>query len=193
MSRSYESNGPDVKIRGTAMQIAEKYSQLARDAQASGDRIHSESLLQHAEHYYRIVAAAQAQMPQQQPDRQQAGGENEETQSNGQDRQPNRPEQAAQPATPENAPAFGLSDPQPFINGNGKDTSETAAGQPAKADDQGSENKVADDKDESPPRRPRRRRQYRARSDEQPANTDEAPASPAAEADAGGEAAAAKD
>jgi hypothetical protein len=67
MSRSYESNGPDVKIRGTALHIAEKYVQLARDAQASGDRVAAESYFQHAEHYYRIIAAAQAQMPQPQP------------------------------------------------------------------------------------------------------------------------------
>src|SRR3954464_2004700 len=66
-TRSYESNGPDVKVRGTALHIAEKYVQLARDAQSSGDRVAAESYLQHAEHYYRIVAAAQAQMPQPQP------------------------------------------------------------------------------------------------------------------------------
>lgn len=60
LSRSYESNGPDVKIRGTALHVAEKYQQLARDAQASGDRIMSENYYQHAEHYLRIVAAAQA-------------------------------------------------------------------------------------------------------------------------------------
>ena len=67
LTRSYESNGPDVKIRGTALHIAEKYVQLARDAQSSGDRVAAESYLQHAEHYYRLVAAAQAQMPQPQP------------------------------------------------------------------------------------------------------------------------------
>jgi hypothetical protein len=67
LTRSYESNGGDVKIRGTALHIAEKYVQLARDAQASGDRVAAENYLQHAEHYYRILAAAQAQMPQPQP------------------------------------------------------------------------------------------------------------------------------
>ena len=64
LTRSYESNGGDVKIRGTALHVAEKYVQLARDAQSSGDRVVGENYLQHAEHYYRIVAAAQAQMPQ---------------------------------------------------------------------------------------------------------------------------------
>ncbi len=56
-NRSHESNGPDVKIRGTAAQIYEKYMQYARDAQTSGDRVRYENLLQHAEHYYRIMAA----------------------------------------------------------------------------------------------------------------------------------------
>ncbi len=60
LTRSYESNGPDVKIRGTAQHIAEKYLQLARDAQSSGDLVRAESLLQHAEQYFRLIAAAQA-------------------------------------------------------------------------------------------------------------------------------------
>ena len=58
LTRSYESNGPDVKVRGTAQHIAEKYLQLARDAQSSGDPVMAESYLQHAEHYYRLIAAA---------------------------------------------------------------------------------------------------------------------------------------
>lgn len=64
LTRSYESNGPDVKIRGTAQHIAEKYLQLARDAQSSGDTIMAESLLQHAEHYFRLIAAAQSAQAQ---------------------------------------------------------------------------------------------------------------------------------
>ena len=64
LTRTYDSSGPDVKIRGTAQHIAEKYSALARDAQSAGDRVMAENYLQHAEHYYRIIAAAQAQMPQ---------------------------------------------------------------------------------------------------------------------------------
>lgn len=63
LTRNYESNGPDVKIRGSAQQIAEKYATLARDAHSSGDRVMAENYLQHAEHYNRIIAAAQAQLP----------------------------------------------------------------------------------------------------------------------------------
>jgi hypothetical protein len=67
LTRVYESNGPDVKIRGTAHHIAEKYVQLARDAQSSGDPVAAEGYLQHAEHYFRLIAAAQAQFAQQNP------------------------------------------------------------------------------------------------------------------------------
>jgi len=65
LTRSYESNGPDVKIRGTAQHIAEKYTQLARDAQSSGDPVAAENYLQHAEHYFRIIATAQEQLREQ--------------------------------------------------------------------------------------------------------------------------------
>jgi hypothetical protein len=63
----YESNGPDVKIRGTASHVAEKYLQLARDAQSSGDPVAAENYYQHAEHYFRVIAAAQEQLRQSQP------------------------------------------------------------------------------------------------------------------------------
>lgn len=63
LSRNYESNGPDVKVRGNAAHIAEKYVQLARDAHASGDSVMAENYLQHAEHYFRILSAAQPQQP----------------------------------------------------------------------------------------------------------------------------------
>lgn len=63
MNRVYESNGPDVKIRGTATHITEKYQVLARDAQVSGDRVIAENHLQHAEHYYRIVLSTQPPAP----------------------------------------------------------------------------------------------------------------------------------
>ena len=61
LSRNFESNGPNVKIRGTASHIAEKYLALARDAQSSGDIIVAESYFQHAEHYNRIIMSAQAE------------------------------------------------------------------------------------------------------------------------------------
>ena len=70
----YESNGPDIKIRGTASHVAEKYLQLARDAQSSGDPVAAENYYQHAEHYFRLIAAAQEQFRQSQPYYQQPQG-----------------------------------------------------------------------------------------------------------------------
>ena len=63
LGRNLESNGPDVKIRGNAAHIAEKYATLARDALSAGDMVAGESYLQHAEHYNRIILANQAQQP----------------------------------------------------------------------------------------------------------------------------------
>ena len=64
LARSFESNGPDVKIRGTPAHIAEKYLSLARDAQSSGDPVLAENYLQHAEHYTRIIMAYREQLGQ---------------------------------------------------------------------------------------------------------------------------------
>lgn len=61
LTKNYESNGPDVKIRGTAAHISEKYNSLARDALAASDIVRGENYLQHAEHYNRIIMAAQQQ------------------------------------------------------------------------------------------------------------------------------------
>lgn len=56
-NQSYDSNGPDVRVRGTAHQIFEKYQALAREAMTSGDRVMAEAYYQHAEHYFRIIQA----------------------------------------------------------------------------------------------------------------------------------------
>jgi Domain of unknown function (DUF4167) len=53
-SQTFDSNGPDVRVRGTAHQIFERYIVLAREAATSDDRIAAENLYQHAEHYFRI-------------------------------------------------------------------------------------------------------------------------------------------
>lgn len=57
-NHTIESNGPDVKIRGSAQQVCDKYLSLARDALVSGDRIGAEGYFQYADHYHRIVSAA---------------------------------------------------------------------------------------------------------------------------------------
>jgi Domain of unknown function (DUF4167) len=65
-NRTFDSSGPEVKIRGAASHVYEKYLQLARDANSGGDRVMAENYLQHAEHYFRIMAAQQAQLAQHQ-------------------------------------------------------------------------------------------------------------------------------
>jgi len=62
-NRALDSNGPDVRIRGTANQIYDKYVALARDASSSGDRVKAESYQQHAEHYFRLIRSMQQSQP----------------------------------------------------------------------------------------------------------------------------------
>ena len=59
VNRSYDSNGPDARVRGTASQVYEKYQALARDAMSAGDRVMAENYQQHAEHYFRILQSFQ--------------------------------------------------------------------------------------------------------------------------------------
>ena len=64
-NRTFDSTGPEIKIRGSASHVYEKYLQLARDANSAGDRVAAENYLQHAEHYWRIMAVNQPQQPYQ--------------------------------------------------------------------------------------------------------------------------------
>src|SRR5256886_3464210 len=112
MVRVYESNGPDVKIRGNPSHIAEKYIQLARDAQTSGDPIAAENYYQHAEHYYRVIAAAQEQFRQNNPHFQrpenEAPGMREGGFDDGDD--DGQPSMSAPTDSP-----YGTPEPQPYI------------------------------------------------------------------------------
>ncbi len=80
----FDSNGPDVRIRGTAQQLFEKYLQLGRDATSSGDRVTAEGFFQHAEHYFRILNAMNQAAQQ--------------GQSNGQGQNQNGPRRNYQPS-----------------------------------------------------------------------------------------------
>ena len=102
----YESNGPDVKIRGTASHVAEKYLQLARDAQSSGDPVAAENYYQHAEHYFRLIAAAQEQFRQSQPYYQQSGEPRGNQPDDGYDDDNEQPPIGGEPFAPR--------EPQPF-------------------------------------------------------------------------------
>ena len=111
MVRVYELNGPDVKIRGNPSHIAEKYMQLARDAQTSGDPIAAENYYQHAEHYYRVIAAAQEQFRQNNPHL-------------------SRPENESPAGARDDAYEDGDDDGQPTVGGSGDQTFGTREPQP---------------------------------------------------------------
>jgi hypothetical protein len=119
LTRVYESNGPDVKIRGTANHVAEKYLQLARDAQSSGDPVSAENYFQHAEHYFRLIAVANEQFRQQnpnfQPQRPEGGGNDQQFQPRNDDSFEDGDEDS-QPFAGEQA--FGTREPQPYIPPN---------------------------------------------------------------------------
>ena len=109
LTRVYESNGPDVKIRGTASHIAEKYVQLARDAQSSGDPVAAENYLQHAEHYFRLIASAQEPFRQSQSFfRGEGGMDMRDDMGEEGDEEPAGPGAGEQPS-------FGTRDPQPYL------------------------------------------------------------------------------
>jgi hypothetical protein len=117
LTRVYESNGPDVKIRGTANHVAEKYLQLARDAQSSGDPVSAENYFQHAEHYFRLIAAAQEQFRQNNPNfqpRPEGGGNDQQFQS----RQDENFENQDDDSQPFAETPFGTREPQPYIPPN---------------------------------------------------------------------------
>ena len=170
LTRNYESNGPDVKIRGSAQQIAEKYATLARDAQSAGDRVMAENYLQHAEHYNRIIAAAQAQMPihQQARDNREDLDDEIDDEMEGVQQEIRAPQaQQAQPQ-PQVQPVDG-SGPQPVIEGM---PAEVALNQEA-AEVNGNHEPLANGshaapaagEEEAPARRPRRPRRPRVRPD----------------------------
>ena len=126
MTRVFESNGPDIKIRGTASHIAEKYLQLARDARSSGDPVAAENYYQHAEHYFRLIAAAQEQFRQNQPQQMQQPRPDEAMSEDGEDDGENFSSFGQEPG-------FVPQQPQPYMRDNGQPPRE---GQPYQRDQQ---------------------------------------------------------
>jgi hypothetical protein len=120
MTRVFESNGPDIKIRGTASHVAEKYVQLARDARSSGDPVASENYYQHAEHYFRLIAAAQEQFRQNQP---QPRTENEMAPEDGDDESESFSNFGQEPG-------FVPAQPQPFVPRDNPPREHQREGQP---------------------------------------------------------------
>src|SRR3977135_3086946 len=126
MTRVFESNGPDIKIRGTASHVAEKYVQLARDARSSGDPVAAENYYQHAEHYFRLIAAAQEQFRQNQP---QPRTENEMASEEGDDESESFSNFGQEPG-------FVPAQAQPFVPRDNNQRDHQREGQPYQPRDQ---------------------------------------------------------
>ena len=135
-NQSFESTGPDVKVRGTAQQIADRYLMLARDASSSGDLVVAENCLQHAEHYQRIVNQHAERAAEQQRERE----ERAERQHRPADDQPQGDPTATCSPAPDNEASTQLQDktvekgsdhPRPRTrrrtNGAGRDDEPAAA------------------------------------------------------------------
>ncbi|ABI75760.1 conserved domain protein [Hyphomonas neptunium ATCC 15444] len=212
-NRHYESVGPDVKIRGSAQQVLEKYLQYARDAQTSGDRILSEAYFQFAEHYQRIVAKqteARVQQPQQNQQNQQNRGDRRDDRDNrpngDRDYRGNQPSDGADNQDEDAGEAVVTSTVPRHDDENQRDTQRDTSRDSQRADslrvidadDDGDEasSEEADEvsaQDALPPERDRseraprantaRRKPYKPREDRAPRQKDDAAGEPAAETD----------
>ena len=163
-NRALDSNGPDVRIRGTANQIHDKYLALARDASSAGDRIKAESYLQHAEHYFRLIRSMQAaQQPQGQAapapsedaeNEQPAVEDGEETRRSQRGRR-NANTTPSESAAEESAADAGAKAPQTSAS------DAPAAEEPAPAQEASAESADKDEDKPAPEKKPRRRRTTR--------------------------------
>jgi len=106
----FDSQGPDLRLRGTSQQLFEKYLQLGRDASSVGDRVMAEGYFQHAEHYFRILGAMQVAQQQAQP--QQAPYQGQQGNGNGSQRRP-YPQQNQQQDSDEDEPEGDIDGEQP--------------------------------------------------------------------------------
>ena len=115
---TFESNGPEGRLRGNAQQLYDKYIALAHDANAAGERVSAEAFSQFADHYYRvnqsIVQAAEqrrANDPRQQESRSgngraaEGGGEDAEDNQQAEKADSEKPSPAASSAEPDASPA----------------------------------------------------------------------------------------
>ncbi|UWP93644.1 DUF4167 domain-containing protein [Aliiroseovarius crassostreae] len=131
INRVFDSSGPEGKVRGTPQQIIEKYSQLARDAFLSNDRVAGENFQQHAEHYTRILAEAQREVDAR---RQQAEQQNRERQQREKDERERKADTSADVVdTPADATLEGAEQPDLIESPEDSGLVETPESKPKKA------------------------------------------------------------
>jgi len=165
INRVFDSSGPDGKVRGTPQQIIDKYNQLHRDAQLSGDRVNAENFAQHAEHYLRMLAEAQKEVDKQREEQDAANRERQaERDRERNERLKSQERAAADPAAMD----------QPDV-GSDSGLVETPEAKTPASDDA------------KPPRKPRQRKPRGPKPDAEAPKADAEPAAPAT--DAGGDSA----
>ncbi len=180
-NRHYESNGPDVKIRGSAQQVLDKYLQYARDAQTSGDRVMSEAYFQHAEHYQRVISAMQAGSKPRR-DREDDRSDEDSSQEAGTSDNTARSDSDAKDEKPDTR---SENVEKPARRTRRKETDVTSGSDPLKViDSETGSDAQKSGSDEGGAARPARRRSYKKRSQ---AGVDEAGATQAANAPSGSE------
>jgi hypothetical protein len=126
-NNNVDSNGPDVKVRGTPQQVVDKYQTLAREATTAGDPVRAENYYQHAEHYYRVLSAnAAANQEKQQRDNRndRSNGATESNAANGAEENGNYGNGAA-----------AVEQLAPNTNGEAEAEKVDATGDPAEADE----------------------------------------------------------
>ena len=153
VNRVFDSSGPEGKVRGTPQQIIDKYNQLARDAQLSGDRVAAENFQQHAEHYLRLLSDAQREIE----------ARREEQERQNRERQAERDRERAERQEREaNAPAPDA--PQP-------DVEPASSGLEMAGEDAGADSGLVETPEATPKKR-RKPRKKPAEDDAQPQSDD---------------------
>ncbi|MEM8631150.1 MAG: DUF4167 domain-containing protein [Pseudomonadota bacterium] len=113
VNRVFDSSGPEGKVRGTPQQIIDKYTQLARDAQLSNDRVAAENFQQHAEHYTRLLGEAtrEAEARREQQEAQQRDRQQQNQQAREQQQRAPEPEPQPQPEAQQQPKPAAFDDP----------------------------------------------------------------------------------
>ena len=184
-NRAYDSNGPDVKIRGNAAHICEKYQQLARDAISAGDRVTAENYYQHAEHYYRLLMATQQGQDGQQRQQSNLGYRPDEDEENDSDFAPDGPQPrlSGQPWHQQNGNGQNGNGQFPGGQGSGRNEEADAASEDDSGDtaEAGAVNADASAGGEQGDAAPRRRNNRRRRPRGEGSRADAAPAETSAD------------
>lgn len=163
VNRVFDSNGPEGKVRGTPQQVIDKYNQLARDSQLSGDRVATENFQQHAEHYVRMLNEAQREQREAQERRDAQERERREARGDQQPGTGGQPQDQTVNQQTDGAPAADVMD---------------MAGQPA------GETGLVETPESKPEQKPQRNRRTRKpKADPQPVQ-ESAPEAPEAATDA---------